>query len=157
MILLKSKLWRVITIPLVVGGLIGCNSLARLGIALPFGSYAITPINQLSQQNKGTEIYIKGQVGDQAPFLDSAAYQLQDSTGTVWVRTQQNLPSKGKEVVIKAQVDYQSIPLGSQELGEFYVVELEQVTNTEPPSESAPKPTTKPVEELLLPHKWEKK
>lgn len=39
----------------------------------------------------------------------------------------ENLPDRGDEVVIKVQVEYQSIPIGEQDLGQLYVVELEQL------------------------------
>lgn len=154
---LNMTLWQRASLPLLVGGLIGCSSLANLGNALPFKTYSVTPIKELSQQNQGSTLYLEGKVSKEAPFLGGGAYQLQDSTGAVWVRTNQNLPQQGKQLVIKGQVDYQSIPVGSKELGEFYILELEQIGYQSSSPPQAPKPTPKPVQNLLLDHKQQKK
>ncbi|WP_013321824.1 hypothetical protein [Gloeothece verrucosa] len=174
-IYLKTSLWQRLSLPFVVGGLIGCSSLANLGNALPFKDYSITPIGEAPKQTQGSTLYLQGKVSQEAPFLAGGAYRLQDHTGSVWVRTNQNLPKPGQALVIKGQVDYQSIPVGNKELGEFYILELEQVdaqytSQPEPatpapqpvepphsPSAAPPKPVTKPVEHLLLDHKQNQK
>lgn len=115
-------------------GLLGCNALNRLIFALP---NAIS-VNQLQQTAQGTIIYIRGQVKDKAPFLGKGAYQLQDDTGKVWVVTNETLPQSGEEVIIKGQIEYQSIPVSGQELGEFYVLELEKLTSLPQQAEPAP-------------------
>lgn len=153
---LRVPLWQRLSFPFLVGGLIGCSSLVDLGNALPFKNYPITPIIELPEQNQGSTIYLQGKVSKGAPFLESGAYQLQDNTGAVWVRTTQQLPNPGQELIIKGQVDYQSIPVGSTELGEFYILELEQVGH-QLSSEKPPKPATKPIDDLLLDHKQQQK
>ncbi len=129
MISFKVRIFRLGSLPLLLGGLLGCNSLIDYGIAVPEESNVpLTQVSELQQQqNNGSTIYLKGKVGSQAPFLGSGAYQLQDSTGSVWVLADENLPDRGDEVVIKVQVEYQSIPIGEQDLGQLYVVELEQL------------------------------
>lgn len=145
---LNVRVFQLGLLPLLLGGLIGCNQLANSGFAFPGrGNLPLTQIGELQQQQNGDSIvYLKGKVGRGAPFLGSGAYQLQDPTGTVWVLTDESLPSQGDEVLIKGQVEYQSIPFGEQELGEFYLVELEQL-------ERQAKPPAKPVDDLFLPHK----
>ncbi|WP_425428920.1 DNA-binding protein [Aphanothece hegewaldii] len=166
---------------LLIGGLIGCSTLAELGIAVPYlGDPPLNSVNDLTKQKRGTIVYIKGIVKGSAPFLNSNAYQVQDKTGMIWIRTEKKPPTSGKEVIIKGKLDYQSIAVGNQELGEFYVVELEQLEQNAqtpatptPPTQptTTPKPTAIPIkppavlpqpipdptDDLFLPHKQQHK
>lgn len=132
-------------------GLWGCNPLIHLGFALP----PYTAIQELDEQTGGSTLYLRGKVNQIAPFLDSAAYQLQDDTGSVWVLTHGALPQSGEEIIIKGQVEFQSILIAGQELGEFYVLQLEQVQNGESiPTEAVPEPSATPdTDSLFFPHK----
>ncbi|MEA5533847.1 DNA-binding protein [Crocosphaera sp. XPORK-15E] len=149
---------------LLVGGLVGCTPLNYLGLA----QTPLTPIREISPQtNPQTTpeagiIYIEGKVVDRAPFMESGSYQLQDATGTVWVLTNGDLPQTGQEIIIKGKVAYQSIPIGGQDVGELYIVEVEKLDT--PPVASSPvaqpvsSPQVKPTpqtnfDEFLLPHK----
>ncbi|WP_107668198.1 DNA-binding protein [Cyanothece sp. BG0011] len=157
---------------LLVGGLIGCTPVNYLGLAQP----SITPIGELSPQpstestSEEAIIYLEGKVVDRAPFMDSGSYQLQDQTGTVWVLTDGPLPQTGDRVQITGKVTYQSIPMGGQDVGELYILEVEQVeanagqttstvqpvvdTEVEASTDTEVKPISKPaVDEFLLPHK----
>lgn len=159
---------------LLLGEIIGCNQLNSFRIA----QMPVTPINELiqdQQPNEGTQIqaaiyYIKGTVVDHAPFMDNGSYKLQDDTGTVWVLTNGSLPEPGVLITIKGQVEYQPISIGGQDLGELYVVEVEQLKTkpqtqnsgqpTQPLPSSRPEPTSAPglnIDELLLPHKGNSK
>jgi hypothetical protein len=126
-----------------MGGLISCNSLKHWSIAL--SNPPLVQVNQLPEQNRQTTVYLRGKVGNQAPFLGNAAYQLQDSTGTVWVLTNGKLPKPGEEVVIRGQVEYESIAIGGQDLGEVYILELEQISAQDQaqiqPQTQSPNPT----------------
>ena len=88
-----------------------------------FGSN-VTPIREIKpkQDNQDT-VYIQGKVEKQVPLIKKWAYQINDSTGKIWVITNQNNVRQGKEIVIKGKVRYQSIPLAGQEFGEVYVEE----------------------------------
>jgi hypothetical protein len=137
----------------------GCSSVSYLEAAL--SNPPVTPIRDLPKQERGATVYVTGRVSNPAPFLDSGAYQLQDATGTVWVLTPERLPTQGTEVTIKGQVEYQSIPIGMQELGELYIREIEKSAlssqpQNQPQSPSAsppPTPTQPSTEDLFLPHK----
>lgn len=177
---IKSSLVRRSCVLLLVGGLIGCSALAELGIAVPYlGDPPVISVNDLTDKKRGAIVYIKGIVKGYAPFLNSGAYQVQDQTGTIWIRTEGKPPPSGKEVVIKGKLDYQSIAVGNQEVGEFYVVELEQLeltaqtpTQTSPTQPTTPTTTSKPsvipvqlptakpqpdpTNDLFLPHKQHK-
>jgi hypothetical protein len=101
-------------------------------------------------------VVIQGIVANYAPFLDSAAYRVQDESGSIWIRTNNPLPPTGKKVIIRATLNRESIQVASQQLQELYLVELEQLEeapapNTEPPVK--PKPKKDPTRDLFLPHK----
>lgn len=111
-------------------GITGCQELIDSSlVALGKEELALKSINKLQNKKSGRKIYIRGTVINRSPFLGSAAYQLQDSTGKVWVFTKNPLPSQGEEVFIKGKVQQKSLPIKEQELGGFYLVELQQLTN----------------------------
>ena len=111
---------------LLVVGLCGCGKFTSPGLNL--GNFRIgsnvTPIREIKpEQNDRATVYIQGKVERQVPFLKRWAYQIDDSTGKIWVVTSQNKLAKGEQVVIKGKVKYQSIPLAGKELGEVYLEE----------------------------------
>lgn len=111
---------------LVLGiGLVGCNHSDLFGLGgFNLGNMGVNPtkISDIPQNaNVETIVYLQGQVTNRAPLLSSGAYQLKDTTGTIWVFTNQTLPNVGDQVLIKGKLQFQSIPIGVQELGEVYV------------------------------------
>ncbi|NEP03817.1 MAG: hypothetical protein F6K25_01755 [Okeania sp. SIO2G4] len=84
-------------------------------------------------QTKGKidrQVYLKGTVESKAPFLETGAYELTDDTGSIWIFTKAELPEVGTEITIKGRISYQSIvvpELGNQDVGDFYVEEIERV------------------------------
>jgi hypothetical protein len=111
-------------LPLLSVMLFGCGE----GFSANQPDVPLSSIREVRQQsNPGAMIYLKGQVMQQAPFLQGGAYLLRDETGQIWVVTAGSLPKTGDEAIVKGQPSYQSIPVGGQELGEVYVRELEQV------------------------------
>jgi hypothetical protein len=183
MMLFHIKIFRYSFLSILLGGLIGCNYLANSGLAIPNKrQLSLTQIATLVQQKSpGSNVYLQGKVISQAPFLGSGAYQLQDASGQVWVITNNPLPIAGDQVLIEAQVEYQSIPVGTQDVGELYVLELQQLaidqydlnpvampsqpistpTPTQPIKPTQPEqpiqPTKNPVDDLFLPHKQNQK
>jgi peptide subunit release factor RF-3 len=83
----------------------------------------VTPIQKITPQNKDTTVYIQGKVEKTAPLIQRKAYQINDSTGKIWVVTNQGNFQIGEQVVLKGNVQYQSIPLAGQEYGEIYLEE----------------------------------
>ena len=140
--LLSIKVSQLGFLSLLLGGLVGCNQLAS--IAVP-ALYKTTPIANL-QQHQGGTVYLEGKVGDRAPLLGSGAYQLQDASGQIWIVTSRRLPAVGDSVLIEGQVNYKRIPVGEQDLGELYVIEVQQL-QFEPADELLP------TDELFFPHK----
>lgn len=124
---------------LLLGGLLSCNASAPSGVSV-FGSpnVPLTNIGDLPQkQDADSQVYLKGQVNSQAPFVGSSAYELRDQTGKIWVLTTQTLPNQGDEVIVKGKVQYRSIPLAGKELGEVYLQEQEQLER-KPAQKGAP-------------------
>lgn len=72
-------------------------------------------------------VYLKGQVSDRVPLINAQVYQLQDSTGKIWVLTRKSTPKVGDRVYIKGQVQYEKIPIDGQDFGEAYIKEQEQL------------------------------
>jgi hypothetical protein len=84
----------------------------------------VTPIRDIKpEQNSQATVYIEGKVERQVPFLKGWAYQINDSTGKIWVVTNQTDLKEGNLAVIKGKVRYKSIPLGGKEFGEVYLEE----------------------------------
>ena len=91
-----------------------------------FGCQApVITVEQISHKKVGKTVYLTGKIVRQAPFLGNAAYQLEDGTGKVWVVTKE-LPPSEQQINIKGKIQYQSLPFAEQELGDFYIVEIEQ-------------------------------
>lgn len=121
------------------GGLLGCSQLADSSLHWNFNLARINDIQQKRQLD--VEVYLQGKVENRAPFLGTSAYQLQDGTGRLWVLTKEAVPQTGDQLLIKGQVRYMSIPLkelGSQDLGEVYVEELERIKRAEAGESSTP-------------------
>lgn len=72
-------------------------------------------------------VYLTGEVVHLAPLIDRTAYQIEDTTGKAWVVTATEPPIYGEQIDIKGKVQYQTLPFAEQELGSFYVVELERI------------------------------
>ena len=116
-------------------GLVGCSNSGSLGIGgFNLGNIGVntTKIGDIIQNpTVDATIYLQGQVTNRAPLLDTSAYQLKDATGTIRVFTSQSIPNVGDEVLIKGKLQFQSIPVGGQEVGEVYV-QQEQLLNRKP-------------------------
>ncbi|MBE9117891.1 hypothetical protein IQ249_18495 [Lusitaniella coriacea LEGE 07157] len=98
--------------------LLGCTPLANSNVS-------ISPIQTVQQQqeNRRTQVYLKGEVVQVAPFLQGGAYLLQDETGKIWVLREGDLPQVGDVVEIAGQTQYQSVPIENREFGEVYIQE----------------------------------
>ena len=66
-------------------------------------------------------VYIRGKVERQVPLVKQWAYQINDSTGKIWVITHRPHLQEGQEVLIKGKLSYKSITLADQEFGEVYL------------------------------------
>lgn len=113
-----------------LGALLSCCLLIQSGlnsINLKLG-VDVTNIRDLKpERDNDTIVYLQGKVAKQVPLLKRQVYQLQDSTGTTWVLTNQTNLQMEDKVLIKGKVRYQSIPLAGKDFGEIYVEEQEQL------------------------------
>jgi hypothetical protein len=112
---------------LFVMGLAGCSYLTTPGLQasnLSFGSN-VTLIRSIQpeQEAQGATVYVQGKVESQVPLLNQWAYQINDSTGKIWVVTNQPNLQAGQRVVIRGKIRYKSIPLANEEFGEVYLEE----------------------------------
>lgn len=107
-------------------GICGCSSLTTPHFQagnITIGSN-VTLIQEIKPDtDQQTTVYIQGKVEQQVPLLEQWAYQINDSTGKIWVITDQPNLQKGEQVVIRGKVRYKSIPLADQEFGEVYIEE----------------------------------
>jgi len=87
---------------------------------------SLIAVEEIAAKKVNKTVSLQGKVVHLAPFLDNSAYQLEDSTGKIWVVTTQNPPQLSQQIEIKGKVKFQSLPFAEQELGDFYIVELEQ-------------------------------
>ena len=113
---------------ILTSGLLSCVNLPVAQFNFGFNVAKIGDVQQKRQVN--TEVYLQGKVENRAPFVGNAAYQLQDTTGSIWILTKQALPQLGDEILVKGKVRYQSIKLkdlAGKDLGEVYVEETEQI------------------------------
>ncbi len=85
----------------------------------------VTAINELTPQNKDNKdpVYVSGKVERKVPLLEKQMYQIEDSTGKIWVLTNQKNWKVGDKVVVKAIPQYESIPISGAELGQVYLEE----------------------------------
>jgi predicted small lipoprotein YifL len=110
-------------LPFLLSGILGCGQLINL--ELP--SSDTVAIGQLPQQHQQQEtVQVRGKVKKVVPLVGSGAYQLEDETGAIWVVTPETLPQIGDEIIIEGTLNYQSIPIGEKDLGEFYVREIKK-------------------------------
>jgi hypothetical protein len=106
-------------------GLFGCGSLNNLKAV--FSNASVTPIARLQQQKETAKIVcLQGLVGDRVPLLGSAAYQLKDETGEIWVIAKKALPVTGERVSLKGEIKYMPIEMGKEVSRDLYIVELER-------------------------------
>ena len=109
-----------------IAALSSCGNLTSpslSGTGLKIGTN-VTPIREIKpKQDNQAIVYIQGQVEKQAPLIEQWAYKIKDSTGKIWVVTNQKNLGEGSEVVIKGKIRYRSIPLAGKELGEVYLEE----------------------------------
>ena len=82
------------------------------------GTTKISDIQSNPAQYQGKEVDIKGTVGETfwLAILNKGAYQLGDSSGTIWVVTSQPSPQKGLQISTEGTVST-AVTLGDQSLG----------------------------------------
>lgn len=130
-------------------GLLGCANSAPFGISgLNVGNIGmnVTKIGNIPQNSSiDSIVYLQGQVTNRAPLMGLSAYQLKDTTGTIWVFTNQTLPNLGDKILITGKLQFQSIPVSGKEFGEVYVLQ-EQVLQQKAGQLGQPVPSEESLE-----------
>lgn len=124
----KQHWWRLSLERILILGAMGTIAIATLSGcgAVPGFSPRPTPVADITRESAtGQTLYLRGTVVTIAPFLEGGAYQLQDETGAIWVRTDSELPEMGATVLIKGEIAYESVNMGDLDFGEVYVIEEE--------------------------------
>jgi hypothetical protein len=121
-----SHFIRLSILSLVFWSVSGCNYLIDLGLASP----QLIEINQIEQQkNRQRPIRVYGTVAKIVPLINSSAYQLKDSSGLIWIVTDNNLPQLGEQLTVEALPEYQEIMIDNENLSGFYLKEIQQITD----------------------------
>jgi len=115
---------------IVSSGAIACqnNSIASLPpLNNLMSQWSVTSIGQLLQtRSQNTVVTLRGKVQAIVPLVGNSAYQLEDTSGKIWVLTSNpNLPKVGDILMIKAQTRYEAILIAGQDRGELYLQEQE--------------------------------
>ena len=122
----KIFTWRLFYLGLccsLITGIYACDNQANSGINpenFNIGAN-VTQIQKISRKDDNTTIYIQGKVEKTAPLIKKKAYQINDSTGKIWVITNQRNLGIGEQVILKGDIQYKSIPLDGKEYGEIYL------------------------------------
>ena len=131
MLMQTGKKFSLVAIYLVLaGGLSSCGGLPpstmnSINLSLGVDVANIRDIKPV--QEKEASVYLRGKVIRQVPLVGWWMYQLQDSTGSIWVLTKKNDLQLKDRVLIKGKVHYQSIPIAGKDFGEVYVEEQQQL------------------------------
>lgn len=100
-----------------------------VGISLASCS-GLTTVERVQQQPQrswfNSTVKLEGTIVDQAPLIDAQLYQLQDDTGKIWVLTTDDNLQAGEQVVVRGEVQFESIPIGGSDFGEAYIQEQER-------------------------------
>ena len=84
-----------LTVTLALGiSLSSCTQLRR-------ASAKTTEIAELTQTVPNAEVYIRGTVTNQFSALGRGAYQVEDSSGSIWVTSERGLPPVNSTIVVK--------------------------------------------------------
>ena len=118
---------------------------------------SFSAIASLPETNSGSEVYIQGKVLQKAPFVDGGAYKIQDSTGEIWVLTNNLLPETGIDILIKGQLEFHDLRLGSSDFGEFFITEAQtspaEINATDNQNQTNIKPQKLNLDSYFMPHK----
>lgn len=114
----------------IVGGLMSCSSLGKSSFnGINFRN--VTDISNIKSPNHQGIVYLQGKVINIVPLSEPwQAYQIGDNSGTIWAITSQKGLKITDKLLIKGNLRYQSIPVATEELGDFYVEEQERIEHT---------------------------
>jgi uncharacterized protein YdeI (BOF family) len=120
---------------------VGCSAAKDAGTRLGSGLSVVPSVGTISistlqkTQVQDMTVYLKGKIGKQAPLIQGAVYELQDGTGSIWVRVQGPVPHPGHEVTIKGTVRYQAIDQNGQQQDALFIDQVD-LLHTQGPTQS---------------------
>lgn len=113
-----------------LGNAIACSQLTSWQDNLTPDRFLLTDIEAIDAQKRDRQVVLAGMVKAHAPFINSGAYQLEDATGTIWIKSKRPLPKRGEKITIRGEVRSQKLIIDELVLEEVYVVELKQLSNS---------------------------
>lgn len=81
-----------------------------------------------TQRPVGSTVYVRGTVGDRVPLVKGQVYELTDSTGSIWVVTNDVTTETGEALRVRGKVSYEATPEFGNDSGEVYLWEIQKVT-----------------------------
>ncbi len=103
---------------LLLGAVSGCSQLARLGIGT-------TPIATVTENpTRHSDVWIRGKVVNQVGVFGQGVYELQDTSGSIWVITNQGIPAMNSTVTVRGKAQ-EGIVIGGRRFG-VSLVEVER-------------------------------
>jgi len=111
-------------------GLLSCGRLppaAMNSISMGLGVNVANIRDIKPERDNDATVYLRGKVVRQVPLVDWRMYQLQDSTGKIWVLTNKADLRLQDQILIQGKVRYHSIPIEGKDFGEVYVEEQQQL------------------------------
>jgi hypothetical protein len=101
--------------------------LSVFSISLGLASCGVSTVRSVHERPQrhwlNSTVRLEGTVVDRVPLLNAQVYQLQDSTGAIWILTTDPSLQPGEQIAVKGKVRFESIPIAGQELGEAYIEE----------------------------------
>ena len=114
--------------------------LIGLGMGLG-GCSGLTTVQEVqSRSNHGwfrsifNTVSLQGTVGDRVPLIEAQVYQLQDSTGKIWVLTADRALESGDQVRIKGKIRWIEISTAGDPPPEVYIEQQELIEKNSPPN-----------------------
>ncbi|WP_201766565.1 hypothetical protein [Picosynechococcus sp. NKBG15041c] len=138
---------------LIAVNLIGCNPWTVLS------QEEDQTISALQTLEPGVEVQVEGIVRQRVPLLNQGAYELEDSTGRIWViTTAEALPTEGTSRRVSGRLEFHDVQLQQQNFGEFFIQEADNADFVEQGEISTPQiPIKEHLDFQFLPHKAQQK
>ncbi|MGB3571776.1 MAG: hypothetical protein WA783_07805 [Phormidesmis sp.] len=91
--------------------------------AIRLSNRPVVTIDSLVPEQADDEVTISGAITQQATLLDGWLYQVQDETGSLWVRTNRAEPTVGELATVEGILRYESIMVGEIDASDLYLEE----------------------------------
>lgn len=93
-----------------------------------FSNRSVEPIETLMAERAADTVVVTGVVTQRAALLEGWLYQVQDSTGSLWILTDRDQssvgPTVGAQVKVEGVLRYEPIVVGEIDAGDVYLEEI---------------------------------